>query len=166
MQSIAKQGGIEDIEVLNFIFDGISGSVANINLLMTAQTLSELKRLINRYYDRYLKLDSTITPRRSAVSTVKPKMSNTAVKQAATSDKETHETPLCYNCSKRGHIKPNCPYPVRPEGSCFRCWQVGHSHQSCPNPRKILKPMGERAVAAVHDWKSCCDEVESLSLSN
>ncbi|XP_036347752.1 ATP-dependent RNA helicase glh-1-like [Rhagoletis pomonella] len=85
------------------------------------------------------------------------------------SDKLTAESggnsqPLCFNCSKRGHIKPNCPYPMRPNGSCFRCWKMGHDHHSCTNPRKILKPIADQPVAAVYE--NDLTELESFNFSN
>lgn len=94
-----------------------------------ARSLSELKRMINRYQDKYL-------------------LPNAAIKRANTV--ASSRLPLCFNCSQRGHIKPKCPYDQRPNGSGFRCWRMGHDHRSCPNPRKILKPLPDQPVNAVH----------------
>ncbi|XP_017471156.1 PREDICTED: uncharacterized protein LOC108362612 isoform X2 [Rhagoletis zephyria] len=123
MQAIAKRAKVEEQEVIEFVIDGIRNIVPNAHLLLPARTLAELKTLIRRYARKYLVSDVVATTgRRQATKTVED------AKQK------------CYNCSRDGHIKPNCPYPLRPDGSCFRCWRMGHDHRSCPNPAKILKP--------------------------
>lgn len=123
MQAIAKRAKVEEQEVIEFVIDGIRNIVPNAHLLLPARTLAELKTLIQRYERKYLVSDVVATTgRRQATKTVED------AKQK------------CYNCSRDGHIKPNCPYPLRPDGSCFRCWRMGHDHRSCPNPAKILKP--------------------------
>ncbi|XP_017462985.1 PREDICTED: uncharacterized protein LOC108356381, partial [Rhagoletis zephyria] len=123
MQAIAKRAKVEEQEVIEFVIDGIRNIVPNAHLLLPTRTLAELKTLIQKYERKYLVSDVVATTgRRQATKTV------VDAKQK------------CYNCSRDGHIKPNCPYPLRPDGSCFRCWRMGHDHRSCPNPAKILKP--------------------------
>lgn len=156
MQSLAKQGDVEEGEVVDFILDGIQHQVANIQLLMTARTLGELKALVNRYQERYLKLGAN-QRRQTAAPARTSTPSNSQENATAVKD-----LPLCFNCSQRGHMKPNCPHPLRPNGSCFRCWKMGHDHRSCTNPRKVLRPHAAQPVAAVQAEDTI--ELEALNL--
>ncbi|XP_036340347.1 uncharacterized protein LOC118757090 [Rhagoletis pomonella] len=131
MQAIAKRANIADTELIDFIIDGIGNTTPHAHILMTARSVEELKTLINRYQHKYF-----------VTGAVQP--SN---QRQTTAPKQTDDSKLkCFNCSRNGHIKPNCPFPLRPDGSCFRCWKMGHDHRSCPNPAKLLK---RREVATV-----------------
>lgn len=55
----------------------------------------------------------------------------------------------CYNCSRRGHYKGDCPYEVRPSNVCFNCWKPGHIHNNCKGQKYAQKLMTE--VSAVQD---------------
>ncbi|XP_036347426.1 uncharacterized protein LOC118756790 [Rhagoletis pomonella] len=143
MQAIAKRANIAEQEVVDFIIDGIGNSVPNSHLLLSAQNTDELKAIISRYQNKYF-----------ATKTIDQKPP-TAVKQ------KTEQKQLCYNCSQTGHIKPNCPFPLRPDGSCFKCWRMGHDHRACPNPRKILKRKDD--VAAVVEYS---DDAEIVGEHN
>ncbi|XP_017466117.1 PREDICTED: uncharacterized protein LOC108359017 [Rhagoletis zephyria] len=131
MQAIAKRANIADTELIDFIIDGIGNTTPHAHVLMTARSVEELKTLINRYQHKYFETGA-----------VQP--SNQRQTRAP---KQSDDLKLkCINCSRNGHIKPNCPFPLRPDGSCFRCWKMGHDHRSCPNPVKLLK---RREVATV-----------------
>ena len=39
------------------------------------------------------------------------------------------EQPTCYNCGKKGHIKPNCTEP----SLCYGCKGRGHIRKDCPH---------------------------------
>ncbi|XP_036320726.1 uncharacterized protein LOC118735190 [Rhagoletis pomonella] len=156
MQSIAKRSDIGELEVIDFIIEGIGNKVNNINLLVGARSVKELKKLVNRYQQKYL-------TQNAAADLRKTKQSLAVADNAAKTTTDTSaDNPLCYNCSQRGHIKPNCPHPLRVRGSCFRCWQMGHSHRECNNPKKNLKAVPGKQVAAVEEDPRVLD---SLNLS-
>ncbi|XP_036346460.1 uncharacterized protein LOC118755741 [Rhagoletis pomonella] len=142
MQAIAKRSDITETEVIDFIVEGLGDNISNKNLLMGARTIEELKMLVARYQQKYLRRES-----------------DTIKRPAKESIRTTKEVAHCFNCSQTGHIKPNCPYPLRPNGSCFRCWQMGHEHRSCPNPKKILRKTDKRQqVLAVAEVESGEDD--------
>ncbi|XP_036327182.1 uncharacterized protein LOC118739780 [Rhagoletis pomonella] len=105
MQAIAKRSDITETEVIDFIVEGLGDNISNKNLLIGARTIEELKMLMARYQQKYLRRES-----------------NTIKRPTKESIRTTKEVAHCFNCSQTGHIKPNCPYPLRPNGSCFRCW--------------------------------------------
>ncbi|XP_067624946.1 uncharacterized protein [Eurosta solidaginis] len=128
MQAIGKRVNITEQEIIEFIIDGISGTVSNIHT--PAATCQDVRRTKGRYERRYLVADAVTT--------------TTGRKQASWPSEENKLK--CFNCPKNGHIKPNCPYPLQPEGSCFRCWRMGHDHRSCTNAAKVLKPKNQIAT--------------------
>lgn len=125
MQAIAKRSDITESEVIEFIIDGLGNNIFNINFLLTARTINELKTLVARYERKYL-------VRENEVVIKLPLKDSTKIINKGDAN-------ICFNCSQKGHIKPNCPYPLRPKGSCFRCWKMGHEYQSCPNPKKFCR---------------------------
>ncbi|XP_017465418.1 PREDICTED: uncharacterized protein LOC108358526 [Rhagoletis zephyria] len=151
MQALAKRANVSEMEFIDFIIDGI-GNVPNMQILLTARTLDELKTIIGRYQHKYFVVNTLNTNTKQVTTTTNMRQqSATNVKQpAGTSKPRTNiqQATLCYNCSRYGHTKPSCPYPLRPDGSCFRCWRMGHDHRNCPNPAKVLKPREDVAFVA------------------
>ncbi|XP_067634857.1 uncharacterized protein [Eurosta solidaginis] len=106
MQAIGKRANICETEIIDFIIDGIGNIVPNAHLLLPAKTLDELKALVSRFQRKYF--------------TVEPGVGTKHTNAAKTSN-DPQPLQKCYNCSRVRHIKPQCPYPLRPTGSCFRC---------------------------------------------
>ncbi|XP_067645369.1 uncharacterized protein [Eurosta solidaginis] len=150
MQSIARRSDITESEVIEFIIDGLENNVSNITLLLSARTINELKMLVSRYEKKYL-------------SREREEITKLPFKESKVENKV--HTNICFNCSQTGHIKHNCPYPMRPKGSCFRCWEMGHEYRSCPNPKKILHKLVKQQVAAINDFEDV-DRYEVIDAFN
>lgn len=53
----------------------------------------------------------------------------------------------CFNCSRMGHFKGQCPYELRPPGVCYKCWQPGHISSACTGRKRFQRLLTE--VAAI-----------------
>lgn len=160
MEKLARRMGrdrLTEVQLVDTIIDGMCETYANAQFLHGSQTIRELKDRLRRYEHRFRTAVSTAAtvvaqPSRTG-SEVKPKPNATASSGSVTQTSATNVTAAtrCYNCSKMGHLKNACPYPIRAAESCFKCWELGHRHQACPNPRKALPPMptASQQVAAV-----------------
>lgn len=97
MQALAKRANIAETEVIDFIIDGMGNSVPNIQILMMARTLEELKTLANRHQHKFT---ATNVP-------------GTAARQPSTTGqritKGKTDAILCFNCSRHGHMNPTVP---------------------------------------------------------
>ncbi|XP_067634345.1 uncharacterized protein [Eurosta solidaginis] len=151
MQEIGKRANISDTELIDFIIDGIGSSTPHTNILMTARSVDELKTLVNRYQHKYFAAGGTqLTQTNNQRQTVTRPTEEAKVK--------------CFNCSRNGHIKPNCQFPIRPDGSCFRYWKMGHDHRSSPNPGKVLM---KREIATVAEYEDdLADEMGVFNIPN
>lgn len=72
----------------------------------------------------------------------------------------------CFNCSRRGHYKGQCPYELRPDGVCFKCWLPGHLSNGCQNKKRVQRLLTE--VAAIHpdghdDYNSDQDDPDAAT---
>lgn len=163
MEKLAKRMGrdrLTEVQLVDVIIDGMCESYANAQFLHGSQTLRELKERLVRYEHRFRPVATTAATTAAAVvhsartgNEVKPKANTATATGTASRTSTTNVTAVtrCYNCSKLGHLKSACPYPMRPAESCFKCWELGHRHQVCPNARKVLPPMpnANQQVAAV-----------------
>lgn len=52
----------------------------------------------------------------------------------------------CFNCSRHGHYKGQCPYELRPAGVCYKCWQPGHISNACQGRKRTQRLLTEVAV--------------------
>lgn len=129
------------------IVDGLGETSANANLLLSARDVRELKELMNRHESRFHRAVPSASAAASSVNAV-----SAARRPAGTRavDASSADQPQCFNCSQRGHVKPNCPYTLRNKEDCFRCWKPGHTHETCPGPRMklILKTAKLQAASA------------------
>lgn len=129
-----------ETEFVDLIVAGVAETATNTNLLMGVDTVQELKKRLDRYED-------LIVGRKSAGGScrppIKPKPPTTMTNDAVGA------MMCCFNCSKLGHYKAQCPYETRPVNTCFKCWCSGHTLQNCPNPKKVLKMKASAAARTV-----------------
>lgn len=133
MESIAMKTDMEESELIFFIIEGIQDPSNDVVLLSGARTMIELKDSLNLYEQRRA---LRTTEERAIVNTGKPR-ANLNVK--ATSMQTNSGDQRCWNCSKWGHSKSECPYEERPVGACYKCLQQGHGYRDCMNQKKQLQ---------------------------
>ncbi|XP_076389810.1 uncharacterized protein LOC143264823 [Megachile rotundata] len=49
----------------------------------------------------------------------------------ASTQQNNSNVKACYNCNTTGHLKKNCPKPLRSWGSCYRCGSTQHRANNC-----------------------------------
>lgn len=152
MEKLAKRMGrnrLTEVQLVDAIIDGMCETFSNAQLLHGSQTVRELKERMKRYEHRFR---SAVVPVAVAVqrnsNDARPKtnaVTPAAVAVAARSNNadrtSTADTTRCFNCSKFGHMKTACPYPLRPEDSCFKKEDIhgdhAQIHERCCNCRQL-----------------------------
>lgn len=146
MRTLSRRANVPESELVGIIVDGLGESSANSNLLLSARDVRELKELMNRHESRFHRAAPTTTAAASSVNAATSARRPSGNRAEAS----TADQPQCYNCSQRGHIKPDCPYTLRNKDDCFRCWKPGHTRETCSNQRMklVLKTDAAKAAAA------------------
>lgn len=70
----------------------------------------------------------------------------------------------CYNCSRMGHFKGECPYEMRPPGVCYKCWQPGHISSACTGRKRFQRLLTE--VSAIQPTEPQEDEGARVDYDN
>ncbi|XP_055910415.1 uncharacterized protein LOC129944776, partial [Eupeodes corollae] len=125
MQEIASSAEIDEQDVIAYIIKGIPDSIFNKQIMLTANTIADLKNILRKYE----KMKSELQPTSSGYNrSVQPSRSVPGVDAKV----------RCFNCDEEGHISRNCPKACREKGSCFRCGQKGHIITNCPQKSSVL----------------------------
>lgn len=125
MQEIASSAEIDEQDVIAYIIKGIPDSVFNKQVMLTANTIAELKAILRKYEKMKADMQPTTTGYSKPVQQTKPlPRDETKIK--------------CYNCNETGHMSTKCPKPRREKGSCFRCGKKGHVVTDCPQKTSVL----------------------------
>lgn len=173
MQRLYGRMGLERLtekKVVDLIIDNLGLPTHQVSFLRGTNTIRDLKENLKRYEDiikaaadsaataaagRAQSRSNDASARPSAVAVARPGSQATArVNTGASAGRRTTPSAAvnndvrCYNCSKNGHYKGDCPYEVRPPNVCYRCWQTGHLHGTCPNQKRVQKLLSE--VHVVH----------------
>lgn len=146
MQEIASQVDIEEVDVMNYIIRGIPDSFFNKQILLTANNMTELKKLLKKYEKM---IPEPYTPVQKSTAQAKV--------LASSSSKSTSK---CFNCNEAGHISTNCPKPRREKGSCFRCGQIGHTVIGCQQSSSIL--LVQETVLEMEKPKPPCSYIDEF----
>lgn len=147
MQELASRAGIDDVQTIRYIIDGLRDSSAHIAILYSATTIPVLKALAPRYVQLR---EANVKVASSSVRTssdVKAKQSSGRTDSAA--QPAVKSAVRCYNCSGVGHMASSCPEPKRAIGSCFRCGSTQHILKDCPKPA----PANPSRIALVDDFR-------------
>lgn len=128
MRTLARRANVPEPELVGIIVDGLGETSANANLLLSARDVRELKELMNRHESRFHRAVPSASVAASSANAVSTSRRPAGARNA---DASSADQPQCFNCSQRGHIKPNCPYTLRNKEDCFRCWKPGHTHETC-----------------------------------
>lgn len=123
MQEIASSADIEEQDIINYIIKGIPDTMSNKQILLTANSIADLKRILKKYD----KMKTTeFQPTSSSYKTV------TIDTKTSAPNTISRGKVRCFNCNDYGHVLTSCPKPRREKGSCFRCGQMGHMIKNCP----------------------------------
>ena len=142
MKEIANQGNVAEIELVNFIINGLRDQSPCIATLYGANTMTTLTELLPQY-----------EARRRGTRTLSQRVNEKDTSQAYKSDVAKPIEKRCYNCSELGHISSNCQKEKRLKGSCFSCHQTGHIYKDCP--KKLSSTVVSAAIDArevQHNW--------------
>ena len=101
MESLAMRSDVTDFELVAFVQVGLQGRIPNFILFAAAKTMKDIKNSIQMYEQR-----QSVRGDRASLGSVKPNVSY--VKMYA--PKTNNDDIRCYNCSKMGHMKRQCPY--------------------------------------------------------
>ena len=107
MESIALRSDISDFELVVFIQEGLQNKISDF-ILFAARNIDDINDVVNIYEQRQC-------VRGFDLSSIRP------AKLTSENKSQSSEEIRCYNYSKIGHIKLNCPYEKRPVGVCFNC---------------------------------------------
>lgn len=166
MQEIASLGDIKDRELIAHIVRGLNDNSVDVAVLNCSQTITELKRNVEMYDQlKKDRSQRSFTDRLSGLRTwYDPKgiiearerwtapggntraqpLNGTRVAnnvQRASANANNQRRPannpiVCYNCSERGHLSPQCPNEQkRPRNQCFSCHEIGHHAAQCPKKK-------------------------------
>ncbi|XP_043276001.1 uncharacterized protein [Venturia canescens] len=131
MQTIAKQGYVEDEAIIQYIIDGVQDDESNKQILYNSRSLKELKKNFE-LYDRMKE--------RSGRRKQPPKEE---VKSKTYKDKKddkqgTMKKIRCFGCGSKDHEVNNCPHKEKGP-KCFKCDQFGHIAPKCEKVGKSSK---------------------------
>lgn len=145
-QLIAQGSHLTEVELIRKIVAGMQLDPPTASLLLTERSLGGFKEAIHchkpllaasrPYISRPVSSAAAANTTAAAAATNRPNADSsrgTAARPAAVAgfDDTTDESVRCYNCNRFGHMKPNCPFELRPADSCFKCLQVGHQRSGC-----------------------------------
>ncbi|XP_055915171.1 uncharacterized protein LOC129948262 [Eupeodes corollae] len=122
---IASSAEIDEQDVIAYIIKGIPDSIFNKQIMLTANTIADLKNILRKYEKMKSELQSTSSGYNRSV-------------QPSRSVPRVDAKVRCFNCDEEGHISSNCPKARREKGSCFRCGQKGHIITNCPQKSSVL----------------------------
>lgn len=168
MQEIASRVTIPEEELVEIIVCGVRDNGGVFNLLWSATTISELKRLAERcerIESRKVvaNVSQMATTHRSVVNFAVPKV-NTDVKKPPVQPADNNAAVRCFNCSQFGHYKGQCPKPVRPDGSCFKCGELTHRYRDCPR-RQMAQTAANVTFGDLNDMDEALDSVQTVSVA-
>ncbi|XP_055913761.1 uncharacterized protein LOC129947273 [Eupeodes corollae] len=165
MQEIASSAEIDEQDVITYIIKGIPDSLFNKQLMLTANTVAELKVILRKYE----KMRAESQPTTSGY-TSKPFQQAKPLLRIESKVK-------CYNCNEVGHISTKCPKPKRERGSCFRCGKKGHVISECSEKASVLvvqnkDPLKESTISTlladfkgVLEFELKCSEAGSIQVN-
>lgn len=132
MRQIAANADIDESTLVSYIIDGISTNT-NVRLFFAgANTINELRVLINRFNLR--EADDIRTP-----STIRPSYNNNKNPFSP----NVASRVKCFNCGESGHFSSSCSKGRRPI-ACFVCGQEGHFQSHCPKTQTANIDFDER----------------------
>lgn len=157
MQEIASQSDIDEFELVRFIINGFNDRSSAAAAICSATTMQQLKANLPNYeyYRNQYAARATVAANRQPQPT-----NRSGLNQPARAAENNGRGPRCYNCSGFGHMKPECPKPLRDPESCFTCGKLGHVRRDCPKNRPSNQQGRAAAVNAVTDWNEAVEEDE------
>lgn len=160
MQDIARQALISEDELVQCIINGLRDNSPAIAVLQMANNVEELKNSVPKYESRRAAMQQQQRERDGAMASrgvQRPANSAPVVRVGPSAmiggkagpmiqGPSMSRPPICFGCSKPGHISRNCPMAdaeKRPKDNCFLCNQPGHFIRDCPRQRQ------QRTVALI-----------------
>lgn len=147
-------GRLSTAEIIDLMVTNMELPNSSDTLLRSSLTIADLKERVTRYETR---INNEIARSNAALGANSganragapprnqpPTQANrSTAAAAAAADGGTR----CYNCSRMGHFKGQCPYEIRPTGVCYKCWQPGHISSACQSRKRVQRLLTE--VSAV-----------------
>lgn len=162
-------GRLDTTEIIEIMVDNMEVSSWQDAILRTSATIDELKRRVVRYETRImtevanrgaLRGNNGIPARSNAPVRMAPMNQGATARSAQGGTTETR----CFNCSRMGHYKGQCPYEARPLGVCYKCWQPGHISSACTGRKRFQRLLTE--VAAVQPMTDEENDEERIDFDN
>ncbi|XP_067644102.1 uncharacterized protein [Eurosta solidaginis] len=125
MEAIARGSDVSEYELVAFVLHGLQDRTIEYAIFCNAKSITDLKEAAN------------MAEHRNAVRRQSPNIQSYNKNKVPIEISAVNNR--CYNCSKFGHLKYDCPYEVRSKGVCFNCWKLGHDHKACTNPKYVQR---------------------------
>ncbi|XP_076398196.1 uncharacterized protein LOC143266635 [Megachile rotundata] len=138
---LANRINVDPEELVDLLIDGIPDirlrDQARMNCYKSAEELLRAFKKIaleeNTSFDRKRAATSRHSTRDGIIATSRQSTRDeiTATSRQSIRDEITNKEFRCYNCNTTGHLKKNCPKPLRTWGSCYRCGSTQHRANNC-----------------------------------
>lgn len=151
MQDLGRHGNVGELELIQFIVDGLCDPSASVAMLYHATSIQMLKSMLI-IYERNRPRQPSRPITQNPISQSQPHstqpptrtVSQNYIPQSHSAQPPTRlvaplpgaDQPRCYNCRAFGHIANQCPREKRPLNGCFHCFEPSHRYQDCPNRRR------------------------------
>lgn len=166
-------GRLDTTEIIELMVDNMELSSWHDTILRTSPTIDELKKRVIRYETKIMaEVANRAAPRVNSAVSLRP---NAPVRPVQTNQGATTRSAMgggaaagaetrCYNCSRMGHFKGQCPYEMRPPGVCYKCWQPGHISSACTGRKRFQRLLTE--VSAIQPMEPQETEGEQIDFDN